>query len=322
MRLGFQVWGQHVSWADLMDVGGAIDAMGFEGLWSNDHLIPVVGGEGGLVEAESGPVWDAWMTLMGWAARTRNVTLGCMVSSVSYRNPGLLVRMATALDHASGGRAILGIGAGWNETEHGAFGFAFPSLKARLDRLGEASSICRQMLDGSPAHLVGRWFQVDGARNEPSPLQRRLPLLIGGSGERRTLPIVARDADIWNGEGDPETYHRKNARLDGLCREAGRDPSSIVRTVGLPPPLIRDDRSRAVAELARLLERHGLSHGHALATAESSPLVGPAGQVADHLRAYRDAGADEAVFDWPMPSDRETMERLADEVRSALSRQP
>ncbi len=319
LRIGFQVWGQYVSWTELMDVGATIDALGFDGLWSNDHLSPVAGGPAGAVEVESGPVWDAWMTLMGWTHRTTRVSLGCLVSSVSFRHPALLVRMGTALDHASGGRAILGIGAGWNATEHHAFGFAYPSLPERLDRLDEAATICRTMLDGDPARLHGRWFQTGGARNDPAPRQDRLPLMIGGSGERRTLPIVARVADMWNGEGDPETYARKSTRLDDLCELLGRDPSSVRRTVGLPPPMIRDERRPAVEAQARILAAHGLAHADALTSAEASPLVGSAGQVAEILDRYRRAGADEVVFDWPVPSDQATLEALATDVRGMLA---
>jgi alkanesulfonate monooxygenase SsuD/methylene tetrahydromethanopterin reductase-like flavin-dependent oxidoreductase (luciferase family) len=145
-----------------------------------------------------------------------------------------------------------------------------------------------------------------------------MPLLIGGSGERRTLPIVARTADIWNGEGDPQTFARKSAVLDELCREAGRDPSSVRRTVGLPPPLIRADRSQAVEVLVDALVRHGTGADDARAAAEDSPLVGPLDQVLDRLREYAAAGAEEVMFDWPSPSDDETLMALAGPMREAL----
>lgn len=319
-RVGFQVWGQYVDWDTLMETGRLIDEAGFHGLWSNDHLLPVGGGGDEPTELPAGPVWDGWMTLMGWAHRTQGVTLGCMVSSVSYRNPALLVKMATALDHESGGRAILGIGAGWHQAEHVAFGYAYPSLRERLDRLEEASAICRQLLDGDAAHVDGAWVRAAGARNDPAPLRGTVPLLVGGSGERRTLPIVARVADAWNGEGDPETYRHKSARLDELCGEIGRDPSQIRRTVGLPPPLIRADRADAIGALADLLRGQGLDGEAATAAAEGSALVGTASQVARQLREYRDAGAEEAVFDWPTPSDRHTLDALADIARAGLER--
>jgi alkanesulfonate monooxygenase SsuD/methylene tetrahydromethanopterin reductase-like flavin-dependent oxidoreductase (luciferase family) len=318
LRIGFQVWGQHIAWQELMAMGARIDELGFDSLWSNDHLLPVAGGGPVAIELDHGPVWDGWMTLAGWAERTSRVRLGCLVSGVAYRDPPLLVRMATALDHASDGRATLGIGAGWHATEHVAFGYDFPPRGDRLDRLEEAAAICRRMLDGESAELDGTWFRVSGARNDPPPLQERLPLLIGGSGERRTLPIVARYADVWNGEGDPETYARKSAILDGLCRAAGRDPGAVVRTVGLPPPLIRTDRANAVSVLAGLLERHGLDRDGADAAAMASPVVGPVDAVAATLAAYRAAGASEVIFDWPLPADEETLEALAGPVRDAL----
>jgi alkanesulfonate monooxygenase SsuD/methylene tetrahydromethanopterin reductase-like flavin-dependent oxidoreductase (luciferase family) len=319
LRLGFQVWGQFVTWPDLMACGQRIDELGFSSLWSNDHLLPVAGGGPEALEMEEGPVWDGWMTLAGWAERTSRVTLGCLVSSVSYRHPALLVKMAAALDHASGGRAVLGLGAGWHAAEHQAFGFEHLPVRERLDRFEEGVRIARAMLDGEAAHVDGRWLRSSGAHNEPAPLQARLPLLIGGSGEKRTMPLVARYADAWNGEGDPETYGRKNALLDGLCREAGRDPTSIRRTVGLPPPLIRARREDAIAALAALLERHGLPARAAREAARTSPLAGTADQVAEHVRRYRDAGAEEAMFDWPTPSDDETLEALAGPVRERLA---
>lgn len=319
LRIGFQVWGQHVPWDELVEAGRRIDALGFDSLWSNDHLLPVAGGGPEALEVGRGPVWDGWMTLAAWAEHTRAVTLGCLVSGAPYRNPALLVRMAVALDHASQGRAVLGLGAGWHATEHRVFGYPYPSLRERLDRLDEAALICRQMLDGEPVHVSGTWFRVDGARAEPAPLQARLPLLIGGSGERRTLPLVARVADAWNGEGEPGVFARKSALLDELCRAEGREPAAVRRTVGLPPPLIRDDRLEAVIELTARLVRHGLDSEAARAASEGSPLVGDVDRVADRLRAYAAAGAEEVIFDWPAPGDEETLEALAGPVRERLA---
>jgi len=300
-------------------MGRHIDELGFDSLWSNDHLLPVAGGGPVALEVDRGPVWDGWMTLAGWAERTERVTLGCLVSGAAYRNPGLLVRMATALDHASRGRAVLGLGAGWHAAEHRAFGFPFPTIPARLDRLEEAARICRQLLDGEPAEMEGTWFSAHGARSEPAPVQGRLPLLIGGSGERRTLPIVAALGDIWNGEGDPETYARRSALLDGMCRERHRDPATLRRTVGLPPPLIRRDREEAVAEQATRLRRHGLAADAAHAASQASPLVGEVTDVVATLSAYAAAGASEVIFDWPPPADEATLEALAGPVRAALA---
>lgn len=319
LRMGFQVWGQFVRWRELMEMGRRIDELGFDSLWSNDHLLPVAGGGPEAVALDRGPVWDGWMTLAGWAERTERVTLGCLVSGAAYRNPGLLVRMVTALDHASGGRAVLGLGAGWHAAEHRAYGFDYPTLRERLDRLDESARICRQMLDGGAANVHGTWYSAHGAHAEPAPLQQHLPLLIGGSGERRTLPLVARVADVWNGEGDPETYARKSRLLDDLCRASGRQPASVHRTVGLPPPLIREDRDEAVAALADRLIRHGLAPDAARTASETSPLVGSIEQVVAHLRSYEVAGAREIIFDWPSPADEATLQALAGPVRAGLA---
>ena len=310
IRIGFQVWGQHVAWADLMATGARIEALGFASLFANDHLMPVLGGPDGPLGGPGGPVFEAWMTLAGWAARTRCIPLGILVCGVGYRNVGLTVKMATALDHASDRRAILGLGAGWHEPEHRAFGYGFPSLGERISRLDEAGHVARGLLDGETMTFDGDWVAVDGLRNDPSPVGH-LPLLIGGSGERRTLRIVARDADIWNGEGDPETFVRKNAVLDQRCAEIGRDPATIRRTVGVPPICIRDDRPGAVAALAAILLKHGVEAAVARAWAERSPLADTGEVVGAHLRAWRAAGAEEAIVDWPAPSDDETLERLA-----------
>ena len=318
LRLGLQVWSQYVAWPELMAMGQEIDELGFDELWSNDHLLPQAGGPGALRELQ-GPVFEGWSVLFGWAAVTRRARMGCLVSGGAYRNPGLLVKMATALDHATGGRAALGLGAGWFEREHGAFGFAFPTLGARLDRLGEAAAICRGLLDGGSVEFDGAWYSADGARNDPPPLQGRLPLVIGGSGEKRTLRFVAQYADVWNADGDdPESFRRRNAILDEHCRAVGRDPRSIERTAGLPPPCIRPTREAAVEALAGILGHQGVPSGEALELAAGSPFAGPVDAVIAQLRLYREAGLHAAMFDWPAPYDRPTLEALAGPVRAAL----
>jgi alkanesulfonate monooxygenase SsuD/methylene tetrahydromethanopterin reductase-like flavin-dependent oxidoreductase (luciferase family) len=320
LRIGFQVWSQYVEWSELMAMGREIDELGFDELWSNDHLLPqAAGGVGALGELE-GPVFEGWSVLFGWAGITSNARMGCLVSGGAYRNPGLLVKMATALDHACGGRAVLGIGAGWFEREHRAFGYSFPSVGQRLDRLAEAAAICRGLLDGEAVRLDGEWFSADGARNDPPPVQARLPLAIGGSGEKRTLRVVAEYADIWNADGDNvDEFARRSAILDEHCRAVGRDPSSIERTAGLPPPCIRATREEAVEALTAILEHQAMPHADAVAMAERSPFANTADEVAAVLRRYRDAGLNAVMFDWPAPFDRQTLDAMAGPVRAALA---
>jgi len=307
--MGFQVWGQFVTWPELMTIGQEIDELGFDELWSNDHFLPqAAGGAGGLGELD-GPVFEGWSTLFGWAGRTSRARMGCLVSGGGYRNPGLLVKMATALDHATGGRAVLGLGAGWFEREHRAFGFEFPPLGRRLDRLAEAAAICRGMLDGTSVTFDGDWFTALDARNDPPPVQARLPLAIGGSGEKRTLRTVAEFADIWNADqDDPESFRRRNGILDEHCRAVGRDPGSIERTAGLPAPCIRPTRDEAVEALTAILEQQAMPTDAARRMAAASPFAGPVASVAAELRRYRDAGLGAVMFDWPAPFDRRTLQ--------------
>ena len=228
--------------------------------------------------------------------------------------------MATALDHATAGRAVLGIGAGWFEREHRAFGFEFPPLGQRLDRLAEAAAICRGLLDGSSVTYDGAWFSTSDARNDPPPVQPRLPLAIGGSGEKRTLRIVAEHADIWNADqDDPESFRRRSAILDEHCRAVGRDPASIERTAGLAAPCIRATREEAIDVLAGILERQAMPRADAVRVASASPFAGPVDAVVKELRRYAEAGLSAVMFDWPAPFDRATLDALAGPVRRALA---
>ncbi len=302
-----------------MAAGERIETLGFASLFANDHLMPILGDADGPILGAQGPVFEGWMTLGAWAARTKRVPLGVMVCGVGYRNVGLTVKMATALDHASDGRAMLGLGAGWHEPEHRAFGYEMLSLGDRISRLDEASRVARGMLNGESVTYDGRWVSGHDLRNDPPPVQARMPLLIGGSGEKRTLRIVARDADIWNGEGDPATYAHKSAVLDQHCTEIGRDPGTIRRTVGIQPICIRETRAAAVEALTAILARQGGSADRARAWAGRSPLADTQDSVIRLLRAWHAAGAEEAIVDLPTPLDDETIERLAGPVRERLA---
>lgn len=311
IRIAFQVWGQAATWDQLMAAARRIESLGFASLFANDHLMPILGDSNGPVVGSTGSTFEGWMTLAGFAAATSRIPLGMMVSGVGYRNIGLTVKMATALDHASGGRAMLGLGAGWHEPEHRAFGYDQLALGDRISRLDEASRVARGLLDGETVTFDGAWVAAAGMRNDPAPAQARMPLLIGGSGEKRTLRIVARDADIWNGEGDPATFAHKNAVLDAHCADIGRDPATIRRTVGIPPICIRGSRDEAVDALAAILALQGGDAGTARDWAASSPLANTADAVGGALRAWRAAGAEEVVVDLPTPLDDETLHRLA-----------
>lgn len=309
-RIGFQVWGQFTTWPELAATARDIERLGFESLWANDHLFPAAGAPAQSAEGIAGPFLEGWMTAAGFAMVTRRILVGVLVSGAGYRNAGLLVKQATALDHLSGGRALLGLGAGWHPRDHRAFGFDLPPIRERLDRLDEQSAAVRALLDGRAVTTDGAWVRMDRALNDPPPVGR-LPLLIGGSGERRTLRIVARDADAWNGEGTPQEWARRSAILDGHCAAIGRDPAAIRRTAGVPMLHIRDTHEVAVTSLAAILERNAVPAAEARAIAEGDPLAGTLPEVLGTLRGWAAVAADELIVDWPAPFDVESLERLA-----------
>lgn len=227
---------------------------GFDLVTVMDHFYQIGG-----VGPEEAPMLEAYATLAGIAARTSRIRLGALVTGVTYRNPALLAKIVTTLDVISGGRAILGIGAAWNESEHRGYGFDFPRIGERMDRLDEALTICRLMFTEERPTFTGRFYRIDAALNQPRPLQSGGPrILVGGGGEQRTLRLVARHADYahWFPLGKEELCHKAEV-LDRYCEEIGRDPGTITRTVAAPVLLVADERE-GEARLARIpLERRG-----------------------------------------------------------------
>jgi alkanesulfonate monooxygenase SsuD/methylene tetrahydromethanopterin reductase-like flavin-dependent oxidoreductase (luciferase family) len=240
LKLGALCWNQYTDWDALLEAGVRADRLGYDSLFTWDHLYPIVG-------SSDGPMFEAWLTLAAWAQATENVRIGLMVGANTFREPTLTAKMATTLDHISGGRAILGIGAAWFEEEHEAFGIPFGSgFPERLRWLGEALPIMRGMLHGERPTASGPRYHAKAVRNDPLPLQERLPLLIGGGGEQVTLKLVARYGDANNLGGGIENVTRKEAILVQHCETVGRDPSEIERTSGIGAVVIRDSRVEAV----------------------------------------------------------------------------
>ena len=305
MRFGAAFWVQRTDWPSLREAALRAEAAGFDDLWIDDHLLSD--------EADwPDPKLEGWTTLAALAAVTERARLGLMVGANTLRNPGLVAKMATTVDHVSGGRAILGIGAGWFEREHAAFGFDFGAgIGERLDRLVEAVPLIRRLLDGEEVTHKGRFYRFDRAVCAPRPIQARLPILIGGSGPRKTIPLIARSADMWNAYGTPDEVAAASALLGAACAAAGRDDREVERTVNLNA-VIRDDRAAARAAWEGWRSVH-LPHGN-------EDRLGAGGSVADvaaALRAYRDVGFAHAVLIFRSPWDLATIERLP-ELRAAL----
>jgi F420-dependent oxidoreductase-like protein len=228
------------------------EAAGFDLVTVMDHFYQIGG-----VGPEDAPMLEAYSALAAIAARTSRVRVGAMVTGVTYRNPALLAKTVTTLDVISGGRAILGLGAAWNEAEHRGYGFDFPRIGERMDRLDEALTVCRLMFTEERPSFEGRFYRIDAALNRPRPIQPGGPqILVGGGGEQRTLRLVARHADYahWFPLG-MEVLRHKSELLARYCDEIGRDPATITRTMAAPVTLVADDRE-AEARLAGIpLER-------------------------------------------------------------------
>ena len=308
IRLGALCWNQYTTWPALLEAGRRVDRLGFDTLWTWDHLYPIVG-------SADGPIFEGWLTLAAWAQATERVRIGLMVGANTFREPALTAKMATTLDHISNGRAILGIGGAWFEEEHEAHGIAFGSgFPERLRWLGEALPIMRGMLHGERPTASGPRYSAKGVRNDPPPVQERLPLLIGGGGEQVTLKLVARYGDANNVGGGLAKVRRKEAILVQHCETVGRDPDEIERTTGIGTVVIRDSRKDAERIHAAMFERNGRADRW-----EDQP-VGTPEDVAERLAPYLGIGYRHLIAGFPAPHDEESMTRFATEVRPILER--
>ena len=225
MKVGVQLHPQRVSYAAYAEAVKATEALGVDTIWNWDHFFPLYG-DG------DGEHFEGWTLLTAIAMLTSRVEIGTLVTCNSYRNPALLTQMANTVDHISGGRLILGIGAGWFEKDYVEFGYEFGTAGSRLRDLGEALPIIKERM-----------------RVElPPPVRNPIPIMIGGGGEKVTLKLTAMHADLWNGFGPPDSWARKNRILDNWCAEVGRDPFEIERTVSLTREDDIDDSLDAYAE--------------------------------------------------------------------------
>jgi alkanesulfonate monooxygenase SsuD/methylene tetrahydromethanopterin reductase-like flavin-dependent oxidoreductase (luciferase family) len=242
------------------------------------------------------------------------VRVGCLVFCVGYRNPGVLLKAAVTIDHLSGGRCELGVGAGWNENEFRAFGMPFEPIKDRLDLLEETVVVLRRLLDGERVTFHGKKVQLDDALCEPRPVQQRLRLWIGGQGERRLLRMVARHADGWNVPFlSPELYAMRNATLNDWCEKERRDPRAIVRTcnVGLA---IGADEARAKQQEEKLQ----LMFGALTDFVRPGHLVGTPAQVRDRIGEYQRAGTEWLILALRAPFDWDGLDLFVREVMPAF----
>jgi alkanesulfonate monooxygenase SsuD/methylene tetrahydromethanopterin reductase-like flavin-dependent oxidoreductase (luciferase family) len=306
LKLGANCWNQYTDWPSWIDAQKRAEGLGYDSLWTWDHLYPIVG-------SDRGPILECYTAMAALATSTGRATIGLMVGANTFRNPALVAKMITTLDHISGGRAILGIGAAWFENEHVAYGIPYGSSPGeRLRWLAEALPIMRGMLDGTEPTADGGTYGARDVQNLPAPVQPHLPILIGGGGPKVTLRLVARFGDACNIGGGIAAVVQKERLLVGHCEAVGRDEREIERTAGMGVAVIRDSR----AEAQRAQERIFAHNGHASLWSEQP--VGTVDDVVEMCAPFVRLGYRHLIFGFPSPYDEETMSRLATEVRPRL----
>ena len=227
MRFGLDLAQQRMTWDELVRRVKLAEDWGFEGVWGFDHFQPMYG-EG------PGETFEGMTTLAALAGQTSRVRLGLLVTGVTYRHPSVFAAQALTVDHASHGRLDLSLGSAWHEGEHRELGIPFPSTSERFDLLEDTLEIVSRLFTGETVSYEGRVVSLNGARMNPLPVQRpRPPIWIGGTGPRRTLPLVAEYADVWHAFGTPNSVREASTRVDELAAEAGRDPAEITRAASL-----------------------------------------------------------------------------------------
>ncbi len=283
----------------IIEIAQAAESSGFDSFWVMDHYHQI-----GNVGPPSDPMLEAYTLLSAVAARTSRVMLGAMVTGVTYRNPAFLAKVVTTLDVVSSGRAILGIGAAWNEEESRSYGYDWPSTAERFERLEDALQICRAMFTQPRSTFQGKRHQVDGAYNVPQPVQPGGPkILIGGGGEKKTLRLVAQYADMWNGFGDPTAIRHKVEVLSGHCRDIGRDPAEIVKT-RLGTLVVTATKEEGDARREAFKRLRGIDD----AMLPSMLTCGTADEIGDAVQPFFDAGLDGLIFNMPAGSTPEMVE--------------
>ncbi len=292
-ELGVHTGQQDVSLEELRNLWRHCDAagVGLISIWDHFYESPPRDG--------SGVCYESTALLGTLAADTSRARIACLVFGVTYRNPGMLAKSMTTVDHLSNGRLTVGVGAGWHVPEHEGYGFELPAAKERLDRVSEGVRVLRAMFTSDAANFEGNYYHLKNARNVPQPVQARIPIIVGGGGEQRTTAIAARWADGTNqGYMPPEAYKHKNEVLDQWCEKFGRDPATLERSI--------------------ILHFYMSSTGKSPGAQPDGGLHGSAQQVVDRLGQYKEAGAERVSLAIRPPVDWEALQTFIDKVMPAF----
>jgi F420-dependent oxidoreductase-like protein len=315
MRLCLMIEGQEgVTWEQWKALAGACENGGFEGLFRSDHY-------GTLMAEQQRGSLDAWTTLGSLAAITSRIRLGTLVSPATFRHPSVLAKAAVTVDQASGGRVELGIGAGWNEPEHRAYGFPFPALRTRMDLLAEQVEIVARSFEDEPFSFKGEHYEIESLDAQPKPLQRpRLPILLGGRAGPRALRLAARWADEYNtfSASVDELRERRDAFAEAW-KSAGRDPDAF-RFSAMVSIVVGADEGEVRDRVARLAEWQGREPDSVLEGLRGSGAVGTVDQVAEQLRELEQAaGVYRVMLQHFLHDDVDAVELIGRELIPQLS---
>jgi F420-dependent oxidoreductase-like protein len=311
VRFGIHTPNQNTTWEDLLATWKDAEALGFDSAWVYDHFIPIFGDR-------EAPCLEGWTALAALAAETTRLRLGVLVTGNTYRNPVLLAKMATTVDHISRGRLILGIGAGWFEAEHTAYGFPFGSAKERARKLEEALAVITKLWGEDHPSFAGKHYTLEKAPYAPGNVQQpRPPIVIGGQGRQWIVPLVARYADGWNAVSGvtPDGIRERRTIIESECRRIGRSPCPTDTSVLLP--LVAITRIPLAGPAVRLGARAVVGKETARAILADSPAA-----IQERIRSYVAAGVNEIIVSLRPPFDRALLRRFAEEVMPAFRSAP
>ena len=298
---GSQLYNHQTSWKEIRDVLEVMESGRWTSVYTYDHFVPPTNRTDQVAETDLLPILEGWSLLAGIAAVTDRLELGVLVSGNTYRNPALVAKMAATIDEISGGRAILGIGAGWNLRDHSAFGWNFPSMRERQDRLEEACELISKLLSASDlVDFNGAYYNIRQTPFAPRGAGRKIPIMVGGGGPKRTLRTLAMYGDIMNVICGPEDVKRLWRIVESHCEAVGRDPSEIRRTVHVPMRIVRDER-----------EAERIRQGN------TWTMIGPPQYVIDRCGDFIDAGVEEFCL-MSVGQKTEVYEELDQEILSAF----
>jgi len=305
IRFGLHSGPQNTTIDDYRELWLRGEQLGFDWVSDFDHFLPIM-------SDPTGPQFEGLALLAAMAERTERVRCGMLVLGVTYRHPAVVANMAATIDHISGGRLELGMGAAWFELEHQQYGIPFPRIGERMDMLDEACHILRSMWTQEKTTFAGKHWQLNDAYLEPKPVQERLPLVIGGSGERRTLRIVAEHADIWHtGFGDADEYRHKLDVLARHCADVGRDPADVRKSVTFRA-VLGEDEADAQERAREIFGGEPPDHFKRMT------VIGTPEQCVERLREYADLGVGDFLLGALPPADWQTIELVAESVAPAL----